>query len=276
MQEEQIVVIPDLFLPKEKLQFCEKGFSHFFHNSGYRWHPHALNHLIRLVGREDAEKVPNPLGERIRQLVANVLVFTLPDDIYLHAQTYGKNEQKNFVILDLIKEHAVLMASQKLKGSGEKRLHGKIAAGFGGHVDGVDVLDGDMTHALGSSRPAFDYMIQHAAIRELTEELQEDDSFAAYAEDHLVPMGVINSSFSEVESVHFGCIHVLVVPNCCKPKVREVDKLQEVPLPLKALREVGKAGTQQLDQWTKLIFDQSLLAIAHFIAKSAAGQKPFR
>lgn len=278
MEEEQVIIIPDLFVPKEELHLYDQGFSQFFTRFGYGRTKAAVDHMIRMVPRADAEKLPNPHGERIRQLVANVLVFIIPDELYLSAQTYKKNAIHDAYVLQQIKEHAVLMACQKLKGSGEARLHGKLSVAFGGHVEPGDVLDGDMTHVLGSSRPAFDYMMHHAAVREVAkEELVGDAFFEDYVDDHVVPMGIINSSFSEVESLHFGCISVLAVPEFRQPKIHETEKLAEVWIPLEDFKRVDKLEQYyELEQWTRLTLAHNISTFAHFIAKSAAGQQPFK
>jgi predicted NUDIX family phosphoesterase len=280
-QEENILVMPDLFEAEERLILTSMGspnsmglptnvgFETYFETRGSGWsHP---THLIRPMRREDAECVPHPHRFKIRQLVANVMVFILPDDLYASLRIPPKNSGFNeFALLDRIIREATLFASVKTKQSSESRLHGKLAAGFGGHVD-----EKDRTRSL-------DTTVMMAAMRELTEELKSADSaemvdaFHAIINNAITPLGLINSSASEVESVHIGFINIVAFPASVGLEIAEKDNLHKALIPLERFKSLTVDNFQdvrtpyEFDNWTKMALDVPRNIYAGLIARSVA------
>lgn len=98
-----------------------------------------------------------------------------------------------------------IFVTRRLNKGGEKRLHGLLSIGIGGHInpetdgDGSDVLHRGMK-------------------REIEEEVDIENAGA------LTPRGIINDDTTEVGSVHLGLFYTLEVSG--KVYVRETEKLE--------------------------------------------------
>jgi predicted NUDIX family phosphoesterase len=264
-KEEMILVMPDLFEAEERVILTGMGFESHFTTRGSDWQRPA--DLVRSMRREDAERVPNPYKLKIRQLVANVMVFVLPDDLYAAlCAPHAVTTQNEFHLVNRITTEAILYASLKTKQSSESRLHGKLAAGFGGHVDVQD------------SARHLDTLIRNAAIRELKEELEssmtDKNTFSMIVDEAIIPLGIINSSASEVESVHIGFINIVAFPKSVGLKIAETDILQKVHIDLHDFKELATANKSnhffEYDHWTQLLFAIPRNLYAGLIMRSAA------
>ena len=95
---------------------------------------------------------------------------------------------------------------ERTKAQGEKRLHGMLSLGVGGHINPIDEgSDLEETIAL-------------ALARELEEELW------LHVESQPKLLGFINDNSNSVGSVHLGLHYLLPVET--RPKVRETDKMK--------------------------------------------------
>jgi predicted NUDIX family phosphoesterase len=248
-KNEMVLVMPDLLEAEENVILTQTGFEVYFITRGNGWM--RPTDLLRPMNRGDADTVPNPYRLKIRQLVANVMVFILPDDLYTEILTSkGKTSKNEFFLIDRIINEATLYASVKTKQSSEARLHGKLAAGFGGHVDVVDATN------------SLDGVIRNAAIRELLEELKSSDdnirTFESIVKSSIKPMGIINSSASEVESVYMGFISVLAFPESVGVGIGEPENLETASIPLAAFKGITDESITfpyEYDNWTKLVLN---------------------
>lgn len=128
-----------------------------------------------------------------------------------------------YVVLTRGEEVFVL---RRLKKGGEKRLHGLLSIGVGGHINPVD--EAGRGEAL-----------MRGLRREVEEEVEVERELS------LVPVGVINEETNEVGSVHLGFMFRMEVTG--EVRVRETEKLEGLWVPkseLPALRE-------QLEGWSK-------------------------
>ncbi len=129
-----------------------------------------------------------------------------------------KNEQEKF-------------ACYKRHGN-EKRLHGKLSAGIGGHVDEPDKAE------------TLKKTLLNGMFRELSEEIENFDRNKC----KLTYLGIINEIESEVGAVHFGIVYLMDCENGYIP--RPADELKE--LTWKTASEIKNSDTEL---WTKLAFD---------------------
>lgn len=183
-------------------------------------------------------------------LVVKAELLNLPGTKYLtdpgHIQRLLKVCQDNYFFLNRVEaetdpSHKQLIPYVTLLSSGsvlvlertaaqsEKRLHGKLSLGVGGHINLVDT----------SSSLA--KIIARAMVRELQEELWLDTMTQP------VLRGIINDNSNSVGSVHLGLHYFLPVQE--RPRVRETDKMVAnwlAPAQLEALRP-------RLETWSQIL-----------------------
>jgi predicted NUDIX family phosphoesterase len=135
----------------------------------------------------------------------------------------------------LIKHEDKYFATQRLSGSGESRLHGKISLGVGGHVNPVD------------DDPNTKDTLFYALQRELDEELIVED-------DHsIIKEGYINDNSNEVSRDHLAVVYT-VFTQSDKVSVRETDKLKGRFYTIAELKE----NYDNLESWSQLVLDNLL------------------
>lgn len=122
-----------------------------------------------------------------------------------------------------------ILALERTAAQSEKRLHGKLSLGVGGHINLVDT---------GSS-------LAEIIARAMTRELQEELWLGTMTQPVL--QGIINDDSNSVGSVHLGLHYFLHVEE--KPRVRETDKMVATWLEsaqLEALRP-------RLETWSQIL-----------------------
>jgi predicted NUDIX family phosphoesterase len=116
---------------------------------------------------------------------------------------------------------------------GERRLHGKLSVGVGGHVNPVD--SGDVIH--------------DALRRELTEELALPARWQARI------VGLVNNDTTPVGSVHVGVVAV-VDPGPGPVKVREEDTMSGAFEGRAALLALHARARDSFEGWSALLLDR--------------------
>lgn len=263
------MILPDIYEAEEKMLFATAGFEDYFEHRGTGWLD-PCESLVRIVERSTVEETPNASKERIRQMVVNVMVFTLPDELYVKARQ--KHPQNEFYLLREIIDHAKFITGIRLNASNESRLHGKLAAGLGGHVN-IDDFQQLPT------KNKFDCLLRNAAIREMCEEIKPVNSngtltYNTILNTGLVPLGVINSGADEVERIHMGFSYVIAFPESVGLELIEKEKMEEVHIPLNEfnlhLQMEHNEGTFELDNWTRISFAIPKNLYAGLISRSIA------
>ena len=94
---------------------------------------------------------------------------------------------------------------ERLEGGGEKRLHGKLSLGVGGHVNPIDCEEQSLIHA--------------TMLRELGEELDVSGV------EEIVPCGFINDDTVPVGRVHLGVVFRIRLSSTGTAHVSETDAL---------------------------------------------------
>lgn len=263
-EAEEIVVLPDLYEPEEAVIFAPSGFTACIRKRGYGGLSPA--HLLRSVDRASAEKVPNPLKERIRQVVANIMIFSLPDALFDEIQQAVTDEN---LLVSEVMDKATVFATVKLKGSGESRLHGKLALGLGGHVNESDLGNFPLTAEL-----VLDHLVKYAGIREVQEEVtaegEQGHVLGSILSKGIIPLGIINSSASEVESVHMGFLSIVAVPESLQLRIRETEQLVAAPISLNEFNRPHALEDRYIvDHWSQLVLQVPRNHMAGLIIASA-------
>lgn len=162
--------VPIAVVPRETIEMTTGLMNGFWRGTGL--HLSALEAAVRWMPRDIAEVSP-----AFKQLIPYVIVRR-GDEIF---------------------------ATERLVGSTESRLHGRIALGIGGHVErGEDGLR----------------VVESGLRREWHEEV------ATRFDGPFEFVGFVNDDSVEVGRVHLGIVFVAELGPECAITIREVDKLQ--------------------------------------------------
>ena len=136
---------------------------------------------------------------------------------------------KQIIPYVLLSRMGEILALRRLKKGGEKRLHGQISIGVGGHINPVDDAEGGALMA--------------GLRREVDEEVGVEHVLS------LTPLGVINNDLDEVGRVHLGFLFRMEVAG--EVTVRETEKLRGEFVGVERLREVY----DQLEGWSQIALE---------------------
>ena len=120
-----------------------------------------------------------------------------------------------------------VFATRRLNQGGERRLHGKVSLGVGGHINEIDRADGSW--------------LMNGLLRELAEEVSVADF------GRLTLRGLINNSSNAVGNVHLGFFFTLTTGGAVA--VRETEKLSGSFLPMAELSD----HTENMETWSQII-----------------------
>ena len=112
----------------------------------------------------------------------------------------------------------------------EKRLRGKWSWGIGGHIDKIDVENGNP--------------IEASMLREIDEEI------AISSFDSPKVLGYINDDETEVGQVHFGVLYLIETENIVKPKDAEI-AFGEFKT-LEELQDICDDEDVSVESWSKI------------------------
>lgn len=131
---------------------------------------------------------------------------------------------------------------------GEARLHGRYSMGFGGHIDGHDVIFSEGE----AGRPGtvmLDETIQLTVARELAEELVNGDEIFN-SNPSATPFGYIYDDSNDVGRVHVGIVYILDAEN--DEIIPNEDAIAECAfVPLRHLQK----RRDEMENWSQLLID---------------------
>lgn len=113
-------------------------------------------------------------------------------------------EYKQLIPYVILRQRDKVFVTRRLNKGGEKRLHGLLSIGVGGHINPVDGEEADVL------------------MRALRREIDEEVAIESHGE--LIPCGFINDDSNAVGSVHLGACFTLEVSG--EVSVRETEKLE--------------------------------------------------
>ena len=138
--------------------------------------------------------IPNEIKKATGSFSVNYSDFINDTDIVWIERQEAEND-KNFN--QLIPYVIVMDADEKIacyeRHGNEKRLHGKISCGVGGHIDETDKAE------------SFTQTMTNGMYRELCEELKNFDK----SKVNFSYLGIINEIESEVGEVHLGIVFLI-------------------------------------------------------------------
>lgn len=134
----------------------------------------------------------------------------------------------------VITKNNQVFTTLRLKQSAEKRLHGKLSIGVGGHINPRD--------SVSSKSP---YNIVNCAQRELSEEVNINPWTGT-----LYPIGIVNHDRNSVGSVHMGIVFHAPVSGDTEVSVRETDQLEG------SFRDWTSLEPDKLELWAAMILER--------------------
>jgi predicted NUDIX family phosphoesterase len=140
---------------------------------------------------------------------------------------------KQVIPYALIVREASVFLFRRTERGGERRLHGKLSVGVGGHVNPVDAPD----------------VVHRALRRELAEELCLPPGYEARI------AGFVNNDTTPVGSVHVGVVAV-VDPGTGAVKVREEDTMSGGFVGRADLLDLHARSRDRFEGWSALLLDR--------------------
>ena len=201
---EKVLVVPsESELVQQTLAGCKlypivQGNRALLRKTEYEWMP-----------REDAEE-----DESYRQIIPYIAVFDRNDYI------------------------SRILIMERLKNSGEKRLHNKLSIGIGGHINPVDSAN--------LAETSLYNIIQEAAQREYNEEMNAKEP------NELWLCGTLAIQDTPVDRVHLGVVfanYLNLQDAFTSPIIRETDKLDGALQPVQNLFDVYP----RLEPWSQRV-----------------------
>jgi predicted NUDIX family phosphoesterase len=113
--------------------------------------------------------------------------------------------QKQLIPYVVIRCGELIWAMRRTRAQSEARLHDRLSLGVGGHMEQIDVAEG-----------------QDVILRGLLRELHEE--IVAPQDPTLTYLGLINDDTTEVGQVHIGLLYLAALPTTQGVAVRETDK----------------------------------------------------
>jgi len=147
-------------------------------------------------------------------------------------ETMPQFKQPISYVLIVNKQSKKIFAYQRSQSEGhynEKRLAGKWSWGIGGHIDQIDIENGNPLLA--------------SLQRELSEEVMID----AYDPPQI--LGYINDDHTEVGSVHFGILY-LVYTDCKTVRPRDQEIAWGGFLSMAELQEISESSEAAVETWS--------------------------
>jgi predicted NUDIX family phosphoesterase len=137
-----------------------------------------------------------------------------------------------------VDERVLLM--QRLARGGERRLHGKLSIGVGGHINPEDHAEGESTVAAGDSP------IDRGARREIAEELEIRGTY------DLRIAGLLNDDSNPVGAVHVGIVQVARVQGTVA--IREGNVLEGRLVRREELADLRRRN-ENFETWSSILLD---------------------
>lgn len=133
------------------------------------------------------------------------------------------------------------------KQRGEERLRGQRSVGFGGHVDGCELIDAET----GITRNAMD-VLQGCLERELDEELVTN--FIPLAVDSC--KGLIVDETNEVGKVHLGLVY-LVMGATSALRAKSEDEVCELTTIPPSIYSITNGDNSEYENWSQLVLENT-------------------
>jgi predicted NUDIX family phosphoesterase len=209
---------------------------------------------VDFISRDVAEEYAVN-GKRNRQLVAQIMIFSVPKHVYENIQ----NEEAND---DEIIQNTKMITSIRL--GGDERLKGTTAAAFGGHVEESDCFHRGLPLSVEES-------LRKTAQRELTEELyakKYEGVWLKLLDNALIPRGIICLDISEVESLHIGVVYALAIPDWIPLGVLESEVLEISSVLISSFPDFLKQDNQMIDNWSKIMLSAPTSSYSDIIRQS--------
>ena len=139
------------------------------------------------------------------------------------------------VVYNPISKKVFLYQRSKIdKNYAEKRLQGKWSCGVGGHIENIDIKNGNPIH--------------ESMLREIREEVE------ITGKKQMQVLGYINDDSDEVGKVHFGIVYLVSIDsNVVKPLDSEISEGKLVSV--ETLKKKFKPKDFPVENWTRIAIE---------------------
>jgi predicted NUDIX family phosphoesterase len=203
--------------------------------------PHVLPHAAR--PRSGAEPGSGDAGPTLAGLEAAVA-----RDGFFVERTYAERTPslKQVIPYSIIVCDGRVLLFQRLATGGEKRLHGKLSIGIGGHINPEDLESprGTETGSREEKRRTARSPIAAGTQREIAEELDIRGAFEVRS------VGLLNDDSNPVGAVHVGVVQVVYVSGSVE--IREREQLEGRLVSCEELQTL-LAGGANFETWSRLL-----------------------
>lgn len=148
---------------------------------------------------------------------------------------------KQIIPYTIVTDGESVLSLRRLDKGGERRLHGKLSIGVGGHINPVDK----------ESAPRHgDDLIAAGAWREIEEELYIPQ------DAKMKVVGLVNDESNPVGSVHLGVVHVAKVADVGAVKVKERDQLEGRFVSFAEIKKRAGDPEALMETWSSLVAER--------------------
>jgi predicted NUDIX family phosphoesterase len=148
---------------------------------------------------------------------------------------------KQIIPYTVVTDGESVLSLRRLDKGGERRLHGKLSIGVGGHINPVDK----------ESAPRYgDDLIAAGAWREIEEELYIPQ------DAKMKVVGLVNDESNPVGSVHLGVVHVAKVDDVGVVKVREREQLEGRFVSASDIKKRAADPEALMETWSSLVAER--------------------
>lgn len=148
---------------------------------------------------------------------------------------------KQIIPYTIVTDGESVLSLRRLDKGGERRLHGKLSIGVGGHINPVD-REAAPRHG--------DDLIAAGAWREIEEELYIPE------DAKMKVVGLVNDESNPVGSVHLGVVHVAKVADVSCVKVKERDQLEGSFVSAGEIKKRAADPEALMETWSSLVAER--------------------
>ena len=155
------------------------------------------------------------------------------------------NRFKQIIPYVLVRRENALLLLERTKAQGERRLHGKLSIGIGGHVNPVD--------RAGSRERDVEATADDVLLEGLRREVEEE--LHVRGTPRIRASGFLNDDATAVGAVHFGFVAVADA-TACEVEIRETEMMAGRFVELDELRALHARESDRFETWSSLLLDE--------------------
>lgn len=173
-------------------------------------------------------------GEFISANTEEILTLVRENYEFINRSAAEENiNYKQIIPYIVIKKDEKILLLKRRKAQTEKRLHGLLSLGAGGHINPIDCESSED-------------VLMHGLLRELNEEVDVENIISMHF------CGIINDHSSEVSNYHLGLCYVLVADG--NVRVLETEKMEGSFVEVSSLLDMS----ENIETWSKILLNANI------------------